>query len=55
MMRSADYESRQWYGLLQDRQPLARRLGGASHRVLDEEEGMMLLQAQIEGEALCAI
>ena len=30
------YESRQWYGLLQGCQPLARRLGGAAHRVLDD-------------------
>ena len=41
--------------LLASQRELARRLGGEPRRVLDERERLLLLQAQIEGEALRAI
>ena len=41
--------------LLASQHELASRLGGEPRRVLDEQERVLLLQAQIEGEALRAI
>ena len=41
--------------LLASQHELARQLGGEPRRVLDEQERVLLLQAQIEGEALRAI
>ena len=38
--------------LLANQHELARRLGGEPRRVLDEHERALLLQAQVEGEAL---
>ena len=41
--------------LLANQHELARRLGGEPRHVLDEHERALLLQAQVEGEALRAI
>ena len=41
--------------LLASRHEIAQRLGGTPQRVLDEHERALLLQAQVEGEALRAI
>ena len=54
-LAGAEERVRSLLELLASQHELARRLGGEPRRVLDEQERVLLLQAQIEGEALRAI
>ena len=54
-LAGAEERVRSLLELLASQHELARRLGGEPRRALDEQERVLLLQAQIESEALRAI